>query len=73
MYDNKEYKNAKRACDKILEKTPDHADTIALKGLILTNMNEKVEGEKLIKDALKKDIKNPTVWHFYAIYYKQEK
>jgi peptide alpha-N-acetyltransferase len=36
-------------------------------------MNEKVEGEKLIKEALRKDIKNPTVWHFYAIYYKQEK
>ena len=36
-------------------------------------MNEKVEGERLIKEALKKEIKNTTVWHFYALFYKQEK
>jgi len=36
-------------------------------------MNEKEEGVKLIKDALSKNFKNPVSWHFYALYYKQEK
>ena len=66
QYDNKDYRTSKRSCDKILEKQPTNEDAIALKGLNLLALKEKEEGEKLIKQALKINIKSPTVWHFYA-------
>ena len=73
LYDNKQYKASKRVCDKILEKSPTNEDTLALKGLVLLALKDKTEGEKLIKQALKLNIKSSTVWHFYALFYKELK
>lgn len=73
LYDNKDYKESRRTCDKILEKQPSNEEALALKGLTLLNMKEKEEGEKLIKDALIHNFKNATVWHFYAIFNKEIK
>lgn len=73
QYDNKDYRTSKRSCDKILEKQPTNEDAMALKGLNLLALKEKEEGEKLIKQALKINIKSPTVWHFYAIFHKELK
>ena len=73
QYDNKDYRTAKRSCDKILEKQPTNEEAMALKGLTLLALKEKEDGEKLIKAALKINIKSPVVWHFYAIFHKELK
>jgi hypothetical protein len=62
MFDNKEYKNAKKACDKILDKQPNHQDAMALKGLVMGHLNEKVDGAKVINS-----------WHFFALFHKEDK
>lgn len=73
MYDNKEYKNSKKACDKILEKQPTHADAMALKGLTMIHLNEKNEGIKVMNQAIKLNFKNPNSWHFFALFHKEDK
>jgi len=73
MFDNKEYKNAKKACDKILDKQPNHQDAMALKGLVMGHLNEKVDGAKVINDAIKLNMKNANSWHFFALFHKEDK
>ena len=73
LYDNKEYKNAKRACEKILEKQPTFADALALKGLVMGHLGEKEEGNKAIMAAIKLNFSNPNTWHFYALFHKEDK
>ena len=73
MFDNKEYKNCKKACEKILDKQPTHADAMALKGLNMYYLNEKTEGAKTINDSIKLNIKNATAWHFFALFHKEDK
>ena len=52
LFDNREYRPAKKACDKILEKHPTNEEALALKGLSVYYLNEKDEGKKLINQAL---------------------
>lgn len=73
MFDNKEYKQCKKECIKILEKNSDNIEVLALKGITLAHLGEKDEGLKDIKDAIKKKFSNPIPWHFLALYYKEEK
>ena len=46
---------------------------MALKGLTELGLGDKGLAEKLIKDSLKLNIKNSKVWHFYALFYKEQK
>lgn len=47
---------------------------MALKGLVMAGfLNEKEEGLKVINSAIKIKFSNPNSWHFYALYYKEEK
>eukprot|EP00823_Brevimastigomonas_motovehiculus_P006153 TRINITY_DN4952_c0_g1_i1.p1 TRINITY_DN4952_c0_g1~~TRINITY_DN4952_c0_g1_i1.p1 ORF type:complete len:923 (+),score=218.40 TRINITY_DN4952_c0_g1_i1:51-2819(+) len=70
--DSKSFQKAIRAADQILKRFPDHADTLASKGLVTTRMKKKDEGLALIKRALALDIKNSTAWHCYGLYYRDE-
>lgn len=73
LFDNKEYKQCKKECIKGLEKTPNNPDLLSLKGITMAFLNEKEEGLKDIKDAIKIKFSNPIPWHFLALYYKEEK
>lgn len=72
LFDNREYRPAKKACDKILEKHPTNEEALALKGLSVYYLNEKDEGKKLINQALKLNLKSPIAWHFYSLLHKEE-
>ena len=73
QYDNKEYKDCKKTCDKILSKNPSNQEALALKGLTELGLGDKELAEKLIKESLKINLKNPKVWQFYALFYKEQK
>ena len=72
-YDNKDYKKCKKSCDKILSKNPSNQEALALKGLTELGLGEKETAEKLIKESLKISMKNSKVWHFYALFHKEQK
>ena len=46
---------------------------MALKGLSELGLGDKVLAEKLIKESLKLGMKNSKVWHFYALFHKEQK
>jgi len=46
---------------------------LALKGLSELGLGDKVLAEKLIKESLKLGMKNSKVWHFYALFHKEQK
>ena len=72
-YDNKDFKKCKKSCDKILSKSPSDQEALALKGLAEMGLGEKETGEKLIKEAIKINMKNAKVWQFYALFHKENK
>ncbi len=49
----------------MLKKSPDHGETLAMKGLIVNMMNEdrKDEAFELVKRGLKHNLKSHVCWH----------
>jgi hypothetical protein len=39
----------------------------------MAHLNEKVEGAKVINEAIKLNLKNANAWHFYALFHKEDK
>lgn len=62
-FDNRDYTKALRSADSILSIVPDHADTVAMKGLTLHSMDRKEEGYELIKKAIALCPRSTIAWH----------
>lgn len=62
-----------KAADTVLKKHPDHADTQAMKALILNSQGHRDEAFYLAKQALKCDMKSHICWHVYGLLYKDAK
>lgn len=71
-YEQKDYKKGVRNADMILKKYPAHGETLAMKGLILTNLNQRDEGWELVRKGLRNDIKSHVCWHVYGLLYRAE-
>ncbi|KEG08467.1 putative N-acetyltransferase subunit Nat1 [Trypanosoma grayi] len=72
-FDAREYKKALRSADSILAVVPDHADTIAMKGLTLHNLDRKEEGLNTIKEAIALNAKSTIAWHSLGMCHRSEK
>ncbi|KAK4949848.1 hypothetical protein LTR10_011690 [Elasticomyces elasticus] len=72
-FENKQYKKGLKAAEQILKKTPNHADTQAMKALIIGSQGHKEEAFALAKTALGNNMKSHVCWHVYGILYRQEK
>ncbi|KAL2889298.1 N-alpha-acetyltransferase 16, NatA auxiliary subunit [Ceratocystis lukuohia] len=72
-YEEKQYKRGIKAADQILKKNPKHADTIAMKGLILNSQGKADEGFALTKEALTINMKSHICWHVYGLLYRSAK
>lgn len=57
----------------MLKKNPNHADTQAMKALILHSQGHSQEAFDLAKIALKNNMKSHVCWHVYGLLYKGEK
>ncbi|CBH15603.1 N-acetyltransferase subunit Nat1, putative [Trypanosoma brucei gambiense DAL972] len=62
-FDAREYAKGLRTADSILSVVPNHADTLALKGLTLHHMGRKEEGREIIESALGFNDTSTVVWH----------
>ena len=71
-YEKKEYAAGLRAADQILEKYPNHGETLAMKGLILHSKGEKEEGYRLVKLGVKNDIQSSVCWHVFGLLYRAD-
>ncbi|KAM5453833.1 hypothetical protein MaudCBS49596_002456 [Microsporum audouinii] len=71
--ENKQYKKGLKAAEQILKKNPNHGDTQAMKGLMLSYQGQQEEAFALAKMALKNDMKSHICWHVYGLLYRAEK
>lgn len=72
-YEQKEYKKGIKAADTILKKYPTHGETMAMKGLILTNIDKKEEGWESVRKGLRNDLKSHICWHVYGLLYRADR
>eukprot|EP00871_Galdieria_phlegrea_P000174 jgi/Galph1/1157/GphlegSOOS_G5880.1 len=71
-YETKQYKKALKCAESILKKFPNHGETLALKGLVLSGLNRKQEAYELVKLGLKNDLKSHICWHVYGLLYRAD-
>ena len=57
----------------MLRKNPNHADTQAMKALIISNQGQQKEAFALAKMALNNNMKSHVCWHVYGLLYRAEK
>lgn len=73
-YETKKPKLGLKTAESILKKFPDHAETLSMKGLLLsTNFGKKVEGMDLAKKGLMKDLTSFICWHVLGILHRADK
>ncbi|KIW99661.1 uncharacterized protein Z518_11074 [Rhinocladiella mackenziei CBS 650.93] len=72
-FENKQYKRGLKAAEQILRKTPNHADTQAMKALILGHQGHTDEAFALAKTALNNNMKSHVCWHVYGLLYRLDK
>lgn len=72
-YETKEYKKGLKNADQILKRYSTHGETLAMKGLILTNVNKKEEGWECVRKGLRNDLKSHICWHVYGLLYRAER
>lgn len=73
FYDNKLFKQSLRNAEQVLEKYPDHPETLAMRALNLNAMKRRAEAFEYIKKALFKNLGNFTCWHVYGILHRSNK
>ena len=62
-----------KAAEQVLRKNPNHADTQAMKALIISNQGQQQEAFALAKVALNNNMKSHVCWHVYGLLYRAEK
>jgi len=72
-YEDKQYKRGLKTADMILKKVPRHADTMAMKALIMNAQGKSEEAFALAKEALTVDMKSAVCWHVYGLLYRSAK
>ncbi|KAJ9602074.1 hypothetical protein H2200_013434 [Cladophialophora chaetospira] len=72
-FENKQYKKGLKSAEQILRKSPNHADTQAMKALIISHQGHTEEAFALAKTALNNNMKSHVCWHVYGLLYRAEK
>ena len=70
-YEQKQYKKGIRAANTILDKHPDHGETLAMKGLTMNALEKgDEEAAKLIKRGLACNMKSHVCWHVLGLLHR---
>ena len=58
----------------ILDKNPQHGESLAMKGLIISSApyNKKDEAYDLVKEGISKNFKSLVCWHVYGLLYRAD-
>ena len=63
-YETKQHKKGIKAADQILKKFPEHGETLAMKGLILSQSQaKKEEAYDLTRKGLRFNMRSAVCWH----------
>ncbi|EEB07811.1 NatA N-acetyltransferase complex subunit [Schizosaccharomyces japonicus yFS275] len=72
-FETKQYKKGLKSIDTVLERSPEHGESLALKGLLLHSLQQKEEGYKFVHLGLRHDISSSVCWHMYGLICKADK
>lgn len=72
-YETKQHKKGLKAADFVLKKFPNHGETLAMKGLILSNMDRMEEAHELVKLGVRNDMKSHVCWHVYGLVHRADR
>ncbi|ORY78176.1 NatA N-acetyltransferase complex subunit [Protomyces lactucae-debilis] len=72
-YETKQYSKGVKLADSVLKKFPGNGETLAMKGLLLSNMDKRDEGWECVRKGLRCDLKSHLCWHVYGMLYRAEK
>lgn len=67
LYEGQNYRRALKSADQILKKSPDHGETICMKGLLLTHVGRRDEGIELVKQGMVLNLQSSICWHVFAL------
>ncbi|KAG5438467.1 hypothetical protein PCANB_002570 [Pneumocystis canis] len=73
LYETKQYKKGLKNADQILKKYPEHGETLAMKGLILSLLNKKSEGYELVRKGLRNNLTSHICWHVFGLLHRLDK
>lgn len=75
LYEQKQYKNGLKLCKQILSGPglANHADTLAMKALILSAQDKKTEAFDTAKLALRYGIRSSMCWHVMGLIYRADR
>eukprot|EP01061_Rhynchopus_euleeides_P034864 TRINITY_DN58818_c0_g1_i1.p2 TRINITY_DN58818_c0_g1~~TRINITY_DN58818_c0_g1_i1.p2 ORF type:complete len:711 (+),score=402.25 TRINITY_DN58818_c0_g1_i1:251-2383(+) len=74
LYESKQMKKALKTVQGILDKNPNHGESLAMKGLIISSApyNKKEEAYALVKQGISKNFKSLVCWHVYGLLYRAD-
>eukprot|EP01064_Diplonema_japonicum_P035335 TRINITY_DN763_c14_g1_i1.p1 TRINITY_DN763_c14_g1~~TRINITY_DN763_c14_g1_i1.p1 ORF type:complete len:733 (+),score=231.36 TRINITY_DN763_c14_g1_i1:55-2199(+) len=74
LYETKQYKKALKNVETVLKSNPQHGESLAMKGLILSSLpnSKKEEAYDLVKTGLMKNMKSLICWHVYGLLYRSD-
>lgn len=72
LYETKLFKKAIKAADQILKKFPENGETLAMKGLIVNQLDRKEEAHDLVRLGLRKNMRSHICWHVYGLLYRSD-
>lgn len=72
-FDGREYQKALRSTESLLSVVPEHADSIAMKGLTLYHLERKEEGYEFIKRAIATYPRSTIAWHSLGMCQRSDK
>ncbi|KAI9183947.1 hypothetical protein H9P43_002999 [Blastocladiella emersonii ATCC 22665] len=70
MYETKQYKKGLKAVEGILKKVPDHGESHAMKGLFMSQLDQREEGFKEVRKAVELDPGSHIIWHVYGLIHR---
>ncbi|KDD75117.1 hypothetical protein H632_c862p1, partial [Helicosporidium sp. ATCC 50920] len=63
----KQYKKGAKTADSILRSHPEHGETLAMKGLVLSFLSRKAEARDLVRLGVRHDLRSHLCWHVYGV------
>lgn len=75
LYEQKQYKKGLKTVEQVLKKCPQHGETLAMKGLIVSCLGDerKEEAYKLVREGVKYDVRSYVCWHVYGLLYRADR
>eukprot|EP00010_Vexillifera_abyssalis_P008855 CAMPEP_0201550478 /NCGR_PEP_ID=MMETSP0173_2-20130828/6824_1 /ASSEMBLY_ACC=CAM_ASM_000268 /TAXON_ID=218659 /ORGANISM="Vexillifera sp., Strain DIVA3 564/2" /LENGTH=1040 /DNA_ID=CAMNT_0047960453 /DNA_START=697 /DNA_END=3819 /DNA_ORIENTATION=- len=71
--DNKQYDKGIKQADTILNRFPRHGETLAMKGLMMSQLGYQEKAFELVRQGLRENIRSHICWHVHGLVHRADK